>query len=172
MALLEAQKVRNLPAVLEAQVPSPGWEGLLEQGSATHSHILAWRIPWTEDPGRLQSKESQRVTKSRTRLSDQHGHLTGSLFLFAAAAAEPLHLCLTLLINENWESQGAPPLFLKSITKKSISSLQNVRGSDQITNTFHLCGFRSNLRQRPLALRLIEVKRSIYCEFCPIVLHF
>ena len=39
----------------------PGWEDLLEEGVATHSSILAWRIPWTEKPGGLQSKGSQRV---------------------------------------------------------------------------------------------------------------
>ena len=42
-------------------VPSLGWEDLLEEGMATHPSILAWRIPWTEVPGRLQSIESQRV---------------------------------------------------------------------------------------------------------------
>ena len=45
----------------ETQVQSLGWEDPLENGMATHSSILAWRIPWTEEPGRLQSMESQRV---------------------------------------------------------------------------------------------------------------
>ena len=48
-----AQTVKNLPAVQEAQVLSLGWEGPLEKGMATCSSILAWRIPWTEEPGRL-----------------------------------------------------------------------------------------------------------------------
>ena len=56
-----AQTVKNLPAVQETQVQSLGWEDPLEKGMATHSSILAWRIPWTEEPGRLQSMESQRV---------------------------------------------------------------------------------------------------------------
>ena len=43
------------------QVQSLGWEVTLEEGMATHSSILAWRIPWTEEPGRLQSMGSQRV---------------------------------------------------------------------------------------------------------------
>ena len=47
--------VENLPAKQETQVPSLGWEDPLEKGMATHSSILAWRIPWTEEPGRLQS---------------------------------------------------------------------------------------------------------------------
>ena len=45
----------------ETQVQSLGWEDLLEKGMATHSSILAWRIPWTEEPGGLQSMGSQRV---------------------------------------------------------------------------------------------------------------
>ena len=53
-ASLVAQIVKNLPAVQETWVQSLGWEDPLEEGMATHSSILAWRIPWTEDPGRLQ----------------------------------------------------------------------------------------------------------------------
>ena len=60
-ASLVAQMVKNLPAVLETQVQSPGQEDPLEQGLATHSSILAWRIPWKEEPGRLQSMGLQRV---------------------------------------------------------------------------------------------------------------
>ena len=53
--------VKNLPAMQETQVLSLGWEDPLEKGVATHSSILAWRVPWTEEPGRLQSMGSQRV---------------------------------------------------------------------------------------------------------------
>ena len=52
--------VKNLPAILETWVRSLGWEDALEEGVATYSSVLAWRIPWTE-PGRLQSMGSQRV---------------------------------------------------------------------------------------------------------------
>ena len=52
---------RNLPARQETQVPSLGLEDPLEKGMATHPNILAWRIPWTEEPGGLQSMWSQRV---------------------------------------------------------------------------------------------------------------
>ena len=51
----------NLPAMPKTQVRSLGWEDPLEKGMALHSSILAWRIPWTEVPGGLQSMESQRV---------------------------------------------------------------------------------------------------------------
>ena len=53
--------VKNLPAMRETPVGSLGWEDPLEKGMATHSSILAWRIPWTEEPGGLQSMESYRV---------------------------------------------------------------------------------------------------------------
>ena len=54
-----AQMVKNLPAVWETWVRSLGWEDSLEEGMATHSSILAWKIPWTEEPGGLQSIGSQ-----------------------------------------------------------------------------------------------------------------
>ena len=59
--------VKNLPAMQEIQVLSLGWEDPLEKGMATHSSILAWRTPWTEEPGQLQSNG---VAKSRSQLSD------------------------------------------------------------------------------------------------------
>ena len=53
--------VKNLPATRETWVGSLGWEDPLVESMATHSSILAWSIPWTEEPGRLQSMGSQRV---------------------------------------------------------------------------------------------------------------
>ena len=53
--------VKNLPAKQETQIQSLGQENPLEKGMATHSSILAWRIPWTEEPGRLQSMGSHTV---------------------------------------------------------------------------------------------------------------
>ena len=55
------QIVKKLPAIRKSWVQSLGWEDPLEEGMATHSSILAWRIPWTEEPGRLQSMGLQRV---------------------------------------------------------------------------------------------------------------
>ena len=60
-ASLVAQMVKNLPAMRETQVQSLGQEDPLEKGMATHSSILAWRIPWTEEPGGPQSMGLQRV---------------------------------------------------------------------------------------------------------------
>ena len=56
-----AQMVKKLPAMQETQLQSLGQKDPLKKGMATHSSILAWRIPWTEEPGGLQSKGSQRV---------------------------------------------------------------------------------------------------------------
>ena len=56
--------VKNLPAMQETWVSSLGWEDPLEKGMATHSSILAWRIPWTGEPGELQSMGLQRVGRS------------------------------------------------------------------------------------------------------------
>ena len=53
--------VKNLPAMLETWAQSLGWEDPLEKEMATHSSILAWRIPWTEEPGGLQSMKTQGV---------------------------------------------------------------------------------------------------------------
>ena len=58
--------VKNLPAMQEILVPSLDWEDPLEKRMATHSSILAWRIPWSEEPGKLWSMELQ----SWTQLSD------------------------------------------------------------------------------------------------------
>ena len=60
-ASLVAQMVKNVPAVQETQVQSLGWEDPLEKEMAPQSSILAWEIPWTEEPGGLRSMGSQRV---------------------------------------------------------------------------------------------------------------
>ena len=56
-----AQMVKNLPAMQETEIQSLGREGPLEKGMATHSSILAWRVPQTEEPGGLQTMGSQRL---------------------------------------------------------------------------------------------------------------
>ena len=62
-----AQMVKNVPAVQETWAQSLSQEDPLEKGTATHSSILTWRIPWTKEPARLQSMG---IAKSQTRLSD------------------------------------------------------------------------------------------------------
>ena len=63
-ASLVAQMVKNLPAIQETRVQSLGQEDPLEKEVATHSNILAWESPWTEEPGQLQCMGSQRVGHS------------------------------------------------------------------------------------------------------------
>ena len=63
---LVAQTIKNLPAVQETRVQSLSWKDPLEKEMASHSNILAWKIPWVEEPGRLQSMWSQ----SRTQPND------------------------------------------------------------------------------------------------------
>ena len=58
---LVAEMIRRLPTLQETRVQFLGWEDLLEKEMATHPSILAWRIPWAEEPDRLQSMGSQRV---------------------------------------------------------------------------------------------------------------
>ena len=73
MTCLVAQTVKRLPAMRETRLRSLGWEDLLEKEMATHSSILAWRIPQMEEPGRLQSMGSQRVRHDwATSLTQQH----------------------------------------------------------------------------------------------------
>ena len=69
-----APMVKNLPAMRETWVQSLGWEDPLEKGMATHSSILTWRIPWTEELGWLQSMGSYDLAKGRTQMSDFHTH--------------------------------------------------------------------------------------------------
>ena len=71
-----AQSVKNLPAMQETQVRFLGWEDPLEKEMATHSNILAWIIPRTEEPGRLQSMGSQESDRT-LRLNNHHQQLGG-----------------------------------------------------------------------------------------------
>ena len=70
------QRVKNLPAIQDIWLQSLGHEHPLEKEMATHSSILAWRIPWTEEPGRLQSIESQRVRMTKQLTHIQQGYHT------------------------------------------------------------------------------------------------
>ena len=77
---LGGSAVMNLPtmqATQETWVQSLGREDPLKEGMANYSSILAWKIPWTEEPGRLQSMGSQRVGHNRSRCQVKHCHLIG-----------------------------------------------------------------------------------------------
>ena len=70
-AFIVAQLVKNLPAMRETRVLSLGWKDLLEKGQTPHSSILAWIIPWTEEPGRLQSIGLHRVGHDQSDLQQR-----------------------------------------------------------------------------------------------------
>ena len=70
LASLVVQRVKCLPTMRKTQVQFLAWEDPLEKGMATHSSTLAWRIPWTEEPGGLLSVGPQ----SQTQVSDYHVH--------------------------------------------------------------------------------------------------
>ena len=91
-----AQRLKRLPAMWETQVLSLSWEDALEKEMATHSSILAWRIPWTEEPGRLQSTG---VAKSRTRLSDLTFTLIERLFSSSSLSAISGVMCISEVVD-------------------------------------------------------------------------
>ena len=91
-AFLVDQKVKNLPKMWELWVQSLSQEDPLEKGMTTHSSILAWRIPWTQEPGRLQSSGSQRVGMTE-RLTHTHTHThteTGNTLVVSYALVKQL----------------------------------------------------------------------------------
>ena len=96
--------VKDLPAMQETRVRSLGWEDPQEKATATHSSILAWRIPWTEEPSGLQST----VAKSWTRLSD---------FTFT----------LNIHINIKNKNYHIDSRFLFSVQFSSVQSLSRVQ---------------------------------------------
>ena len=99
---LVAQTVKHLPAMQETPVRSLGWEDPLEKEMATHSSTLAWKIPWMEEPGRLQSMWSQRVRHTSERL---HFHFLFTFFSlpFSPLTLLELHLFLLFFMHLHWE---------------------------------------------------------------------
>ena len=91
-ASLVTQMVKHLPTMQETWVRSLGWEDPLEKEMATHSSTLAWKIPWTKEPGRLQSMESQRVQPPNTYVDHMYFLLTSFLGIICM-----LTLCMFLL---------------------------------------------------------------------------
>ena len=83
---LVAQSVKNLSMMRETRVRSLGWEDPLEKEMAIHSSTIAWKIPWTGDPGRLQSMGSQRVGHDRTTELNYFIPLEGNFKMFCRSA--------------------------------------------------------------------------------------
>ena len=100
---LVARRLKRLPATQEARVQALGQEDLLEEEMETHSSILAWRIPWTEEPGRLQSTGLQRVGHGwATSLA--HAHLFLYKYVFYLANLLGIEaLSFETIISGNWQ---------------------------------------------------------------------
>ena len=106
---LVAQRVKHLSAMQETRVRSLGWEDPLEKEMATHSSILVWRIPWTEEPGRLQSTGSQRVGHNWATSLSFHFHGTTDWFRIEKRVRESLlSPCLTNLYTEHIMRDARP----------------------------------------------------------------
>ena len=110
--------VKNLPAIQETWVRSLGQEYPLGKGMATHSSILAWRMPWTEEPGGLQSMGLEKVRHDWTT----NAHTHGSFIPAAAAAAKSLQSCPTLCDPIDGSPPGSPvPGILQASTLEWVA---------------------------------------------------
>ena len=111
MASLVAQMIKHPPAMRETRVRSLGWKDPLEKEMATHSSILAWRTPWIEDPDRLQSMGSQRVTRviafieDPLRCQELYRHFTLLTSVLAIAPWKG-YFCCSYFIDEETGFHG------------------------------------------------------------------
>ena len=130
-ASLVAQMVKNLPALLESWVRSLVWEDPLEKEMATHSSILAWRIPWTDEPGGLQSTGSQRVGHNWMTLNFNYLH-----FICLSDLADPpvsiLSFTSQILFGLRYHS-GEESSVLEQ--QRLVFKLEVISSSLTITNT-------------------------------------
>ena len=118
-ASLVAQMVKNLPTIQETRVQSLGWQDPLEKGMATHSSILAWRIPWTEEPGRLHSPWG-------CKQLDMTGQLTLSLFQTHKKSAKFLNLGYLVFFN-------LPKIYLPFVAKLLYNLAPPLASSEQFS---------------------------------------
>ena len=139
-ASLVAQMVKNLPAMQETRVWSLGWEDILEKEMATHSSILAWRIPWTEEPGGLQSMGLQRVGYDWA--TNTHKGIRGLPWRFSSRVLQCKRHKFHLWVGKiPWRRKRLPtPVFLpgKSHGQKSLAGY-SPWGSKGQTNLVAKC---------------------------------
>ena len=144
-ASLVAQMVKNLPAMLKTQVQSLGWEDPMEKEMATHSSTLTWKIPWTEEPGRLLSVESQRVRHTEWlylltkdilwvyRLWIQSGHCILVCLFFGLNSTLPSFLVpLSRFYPLFFRKQKPRICFCMMTTTKTKMNMSLVHGEDEI----------------------------------------
>ena len=128
---LVGQTVKNLPAVRETWVQSLGQEDPLEKGMATHSSILAWRIPWTEEPGELASMGSQE-SDTAYRLNHHHHH--------SYSETQDMHLRYGTLGRRMSKWRKSPPIISKDL-HFLFSNAASSHG--KIVQWSQCCGFKS-----------------------------
>ena len=129
--------VTNLPAIQETQVQSLGQEDPLEEGMATHSSILAWRIPWTEEPGGLQSIGSQRVGHDRVQM---HARVSGGVLIlrsFSVLASGGFVAALPMISNSSNLPFGAQRRSWMLAYKKWGTKMPPCPGASQGPAWFH-----------------------------------
>ena len=139
---LVAQMIKNLPAMQETWVQSLGWEDPLEKGMVTHSSIFAWKIPWTEESGQLQSTGSQRVGHNWvTNTQTPEPYMFRCYGLSQYIEQSRRWVWLMILVNVNWKSL----LPLRIVVKiKLNNSLRHVLWSSAHYNpsvyiSYHYC---------------------------------
>ena len=123
-ASLVTRLVKKLPSVQEIQVQSPGQEDPLEKEKATHSSTLAWRIPWTEEQGRLQSMGLQRVRHNCA--SSVPGQMGKRLLFFFLIPVPLLIMVLESLLQDQW-------LLSSVLTCDEVRVRRNILGSQRAT---------------------------------------
>ena len=121
---LVAQTVNNLPSLLETRIQSMGWEDPLEEGMAAYFSILAWKIPWTEECGGLQSMESQSQTQlSDLTLSHFHFWMTRVIF-FPSGCWQKIHgLGFKIWLHGAWLREVAEHFLYKNFSKSVFYSV-------------------------------------------------
>ena len=139
---LVAQMVKNLPTLQETQVWSLGQEDLLEKGMATHSSILAWRVPWTEEPGGLQSMGSQRVRHNwATNPFTFSFRLNDGFVCFVAQS------CLTLCVPTDYSPPGSSVHGIFQARILEWDAISYSRGSSRVRDQTHFSCISCIVRQ-------------------------
>ena len=145
--------VKNPPPTQEMQVRSLGWEDPLEEGMATHSSILAWRIPWTEEPGRLQSVGSQRVghdvvTKQQKQVSTQFLKAKKGYLLAGLVSASCGKSVARVPLREAASMAGVP-----SCIPRELSGEEAWRGGSSVERVLHVEGAQWGVCSMGMVLR-------------------
>ena len=163
--------VKNLPAMQETWLQSLGLEDPLEKGMATHSSILAWRIPWTEEPGRLQSMGSQRVGHdwvTSLSLSYPLQAIIANILAFILSECQSIYKVYILFVFP-WAKQ-----FVRFNLKQELNlgpqQWKHSHHHQEITKEFPIYSFQQGDHRRSIYLcthpsTLLHIYCSFSCNF-------